>query len=94
EFVYNDINLPQGDFEVEILRTRADLQFSPDLTWSNVVQWDNQSNRASLNSRVRWEYSPGSEIFVVYNEGFDVDGSQLESAERLATIKIGAAFRI
>ena len=94
EFVYNDINLPQGNFEVEILRTRGDLQFSPDLTWSNVVQWDNRSNRASVNSRVRWEYSPGSEIFVVYNEGFDVDGSELESAERLATIKIGAAFRI
>ena len=93
EFVYNDINLPQGDFEVEILRTRADLQFSPDLTWSNVVQWDNRSNRASLNSRVRWEYEPGSEIFVVYNEGYDVDGSELRSAERQATIKIGAAFR-
>ncbi|MEL6499524.1 MAG: DUF5916 domain-containing protein [Planctomycetota bacterium] len=94
EFIYNDVNLPQGDFEVEILRSRADLQFSPDLTWSNVVQWDNQSNRASVNSRVRWEYSPGSEIFVVYNEGFDVDGSELSSSERLLTIKIGAAFRI
>lgn len=94
EFVYNDVNLPQGDFEVEILRTRGDLQFSPDLTWSNVVQWDNQSNRASVNSRVRWEYSPGSEIFLVYSEGYDVDGSELRSSERQATVKIGAAFRI
>lgn len=94
EFVYNDINLPQGDFEVEILRTRADLQFSPDLTWSTVVQWDNQSNQAGLNSRVRWEYSPGSEIFVVYNEGYDVDGTELRSVDREATVKIGAAFRL
>ncbi len=94
EFVYNDVNLPQGDFEVEILRTRADVQFSPDLTWSTVVQWDNQSDRAGLNSRVRWEYEPGSEIFVVYNEGYDVEGTELRSAEREATVKIGAAFRI
>lgn len=94
EFVYNDINLPQGDFEVEIVRTRGDLQFSPDLTLGTVVQWDSVSNQAGLNSRLRWEFEPGKEVFVVYNEGFDVEGSDVRSADRSAIIKIGAAFRL
>jgi hypothetical protein len=38
---------------------------------SSLVQYNSSNNSVSTNARLRWEYSPGSELFVVYNEGRD-----------------------
>ncbi|MES1260339.1 MAG: DUF5916 domain-containing protein, partial [Acidobacteriota bacterium] len=58
----NDIHLPQGDFIVRVIEGRADFQFSPDLVWSNIIQYDSESAELGLNSRVRWEVMPGQEV--------------------------------
>lgn len=92
EFIYQDINLPEGDFEVEILRTRGTVQFSPDLTLDAIVQWDSVSDQAGLNTRLRWEPWPGQEIYVVYNESYDADDS-FNSTAREAILKFGATIR-
>ena len=89
----NDIDLPQGSFVVRLFSMRASVQFTPDLSWDNTVQWDNQSDQLGLNSRVRWEFRPGQELFVVYNEGFDVNGYTFTSVRQALTIKLGLAFQ-
>ena len=35
---------------------------------SALVQYNSCINAVSTNARLRWEYQPGSELFVVYNE--------------------------
>ena len=35
---------------------------------SALVQYNSSFNAVSTNARLRWEYQPGSELFVVYNE--------------------------
>ena len=35
---------------------------------SALLQYNSSSDSLSANLRLRWEYSPGSELFVVYNE--------------------------
>ncbi|MFG0304621.1 MAG: DUF5916 domain-containing protein [Phycisphaerales bacterium JB040] len=90
---YSDIELDQGEFEVHVLSTRASIQFSPDLSWANTLQWDNQSDQAGVNSRLRWEYSPGQEVVIVYNQGFDVDDGSFTSREYSATLKASFTFR-
>ena len=35
---------------------------------SALVQYNSAINAVSTNARLRWEYQPGSELFVVYNE--------------------------
>jgi hypothetical protein len=92
ELIYQDINLPEGDFEVEILRTRGTVQFSPDLTLDTIVQWDSVSDQAGLNTRLRWEPWPGQEIYIVYNESYDADDS-FNSTQREAILKFGATIR-
>ena len=38
---------------------------------SALVQYNSGINAVSANVRLRWEYRPGSELFVVYNEERD-----------------------
>ena len=38
---------------------------------SALLQYNSGINAVSTNARFRWEYRPGSELFVVYNEGRD-----------------------
>lgn len=94
EHTYTSVDLDQGDFIVRVLRARASVAFTPDITWDNTIQWDNQSDQAGVNSRVRWEFTPGQELFLVYNEGFDVeDDGSFTSREQLVTIKAGLTIR-
>jgi len=92
EFIYQDINLEEGNFTVEILRTRGTVQFSPDLTLDAIVQWDNISDQAGLNTRLRWEPWPGQEFYIVYNESYDADDN-FNSTQREAILKFGATIR-
>ena len=38
---------------------------------SGLVQYNSALDTVSTNLRLRWEYSPGSELFVVYTEERD-----------------------
>ena len=51
------------------------------------------ADELGLNSRVRWEFRPGQELFVVYNEGFDVLDDEFSSNSRRLTLKAGLTFR-
>ena len=91
EVEQNDINLAEGDFQVLVLRTRINFLFTPDLAWTNTVQWDNASEVAGINSKIRWEVEPGQELFVVYNESLQTM-SGVESLESRLTFKVGLTF--
>lgn len=93
-YQHNEIDLPEGRFIVRILTARANVLFSPTLSWSNTVQYDNVSDNLGVNSRVRWEFDPGQEVFVVFNQGYDVeDGHRFKSNTGSLTVKLGLTFR-
>ena len=75
EWERNDVDLPGGSFIVNIVRVRADVLFSTDLSWTNFIQWDNTTDELGLNSRVRWIIEPGNEMFFVLNQAFDTNGT-------------------
>ena len=35
---------------------------------SALVQYNSGTHAVTTNARLRWEYQPGSELFVVYND--------------------------
>ncbi len=67
EFERNDVVLPTGDFVAHTGRLRGDYAVNPRLTLTGFLQFDDQSNRAALNARLRWTPAPGSDLFVVWN---------------------------
>jgi len=49
---------------------RLDLNFNPNLGWSNLVQYDSDSRVLGVQSRLRWRIRPGSDVYVVFNRGW------------------------
>ena len=68
---FNWIDTPQGSFRTDLLVTRVNYAFNPRMFFSGLVQYNSASDTVSNNLRFRWEYSPGSELFVVYTEDRD-----------------------
>ena len=70
---FNWVDLPQGSFTQHVASTRVSYSFSPRLFLSGLVQYSSLSESLSGNFRLRLEYAPGSEIFLVYTEERDTD---------------------
>ena len=92
---YSDIELPQGAFEVRLVRVGVDFAFSPALSWVNLIQYDNVSEVAGINMRLHWIPEAGREVYFVINhnaEDFDRDNN-FHSSFSDATAKINYTFR-
>jgi hypothetical protein len=86
--------LPAGRFTTKVLAGRLELNFSPDLGWSNLVQYDTDSRELGLQSRLRWRIRPGSDLFVVFNRGWvhEEDGAFRPYFDR-GSAKVQHTFR-
>jgi hypothetical protein len=86
--------LPAGRFTAKVLAGRLELNFSPDLGWSNLVQYDSDSRELGFQSRLRWRIRPGSDLFVVFNRGWvhDEDGAFRPYFDR-GSAKVQHTFR-
>ncbi len=62
--------LPEGDFSENVYQVKADIFLSPDLGLMNYIQFDDISNTLGWNTRLRWQLSPGNEIYLVYNKNW------------------------
>ena len=87
------VDLREGSFITRIGRLRFNINFTPDVSWSNFIQYDNVSGTAGLNSRFKWTIRPGSDFFIVLNQGFIVTSDTLSLEETQVTTKIGWTFR-
>jgi hypothetical protein len=71
----NWIDLPSGEFTTKIISSRVGLTMTPRMALTALVQYSASSSTLSSNIRFRWEYQPGSDFFVVYNDGRDTTAS-------------------
>jgi len=67
----NWIDLPAGSFSSRLIGSRVTFTATPLLFASALVQYSSSDHTFSSNLRFRWEYSPGSELFVVYTDEHD-----------------------
>ena len=87
------LKLPQGRIDVRIGSGQLTLALSPDLSWSTIAQYDDLSDNFGVNSRVRWTYRPGSDIFLVVDQGYRFAGWQASRLTSTITLKWGGTFR-
>ena len=96
---FNDIDLPEGEFTTTLVSTRFNYAFNPWMFFGGLVQYNSGADRVSYNLRLRWEYSPGSELFVVYTEEQDVNSLRpMRMDDRLRNrgfvVKLNRLFRL
>ncbi len=68
---YSWVDLPAGYFTARLAGARVNFTASARLVLGALVQYNSSSDALSSNVRFRWEYEPGSDLFVVYSEGRD-----------------------
>jgi hypothetical protein len=66
---FSRVTLPEGAFTASLAGGRATVNFSPRMSVSALLQYASFESELLTNLRFRWEYQPGSDFFVVYNDG-------------------------
>ena len=63
---------------------------------SALVQYNTESDTFGANVRLRWEWAPGSELFIVYTEDRDADvlDRWSELSARALVIKVNHLLRL
>ena len=67
----NRIVLPIGEATIPLVTSRVTYTLTPRMFFGGLVQYNSSNSSLSTNLRLRWEYQPGSELFVVYNDQRD-----------------------
>ena len=67
----NWLDLPQGAFVTTLVSSRVTYTLTPRFFVGALVQYNSSGRSVGTNARLRWEYQPGSELFVVYTEERD-----------------------
>ncbi len=90
----NRVELPQGSFTTRLAGARIIFAATPSMFVSALLQYNSDADVMSSNVRLRWEYQPGSELFVVYTEQLDTAGVQFQDrTNRVFVVKINRLFR-
>ncbi len=68
------ISLPSAKTRVTLLGVRPILTITPRMYIGALVQYNSSTEALETNFRWRWEFEPGSDLFVVYTDGRDTTG--------------------
>ena len=91
----NRVELAGGSFTSTLATSRVTYTVTPLMFVSGLLQYNSSSNAVSANVRLRWEYQPGSELFVVFNESRDTLAPRFPGLQnRALVVKINRLFRL
>ena len=90
----NWVDLAEGGFNTRLVTARAIFTPSARSALSSLIQYNSINNAWSSNVRLRWEYSPGSELFLVYSDSRDASRQGFpELQNRTLAVKITRLLR-
>ncbi len=91
----NWVRLKVASFTSKLLTSRVNYNLSPRKALSALVQYNSSSHIIGANLRFRWEFRPGSDLFVVYNDGRDTEFGirRAETSSRTLAIKVTRLVR-
>jgi len=69
----NHVDTPFGVGNTNVIGSRATYTLTPRMFVGALLQYQSATKAVSANVRFRWEYQPGSELFVVYSDARDTE---------------------
>jgi hypothetical protein len=67
DYEIQSVRRPGPDFTARVARVGLDLAASPRLGGSALVQWENESDRLTMNLRVHWTPRLGTDVYLAWN---------------------------
>ena len=89
---FNDVNLPYGDFQANLFRTRLSYSFTPRIYSQALLQYNAQTSLWSTNLRFGWLQDANTGLFVVFNDTQDFTGQESLTIGRSLTVKFSRMF--
>lgn len=90
----NSAVLPVGSFTTNLVRARLNASLTPNFSIRALLQYDTESGIGGLNFRVNYIFTPGREIFLIYNQANGpLEGHDFAFRSREAIFKISYLFR-
>lgn len=93
EFDHNDGDLDEGQFIQRLGRVRATVAFTPEISWANVVQYENRTKRMGFSSIFRWQVAPGNDVYAIFNYDWLEQGDHFTPTYAEGAIKVAWTFR-
>jgi hypothetical protein len=69
--IFNDIDLPYGNFNSNLYRARLSYSFTPRIYLQGLIQYNEARKVFSTNLRFGWLNQANTGLFIVYNESRD-----------------------
>jgi hypothetical protein len=74
-FSLNWVDLPYGKFTARLVTSRFVVTPSPRILLNSLIQFNASARTLTSSVRLKWEYIPGSELFVAYSDGRNTLGA-------------------
>jgi hypothetical protein len=87
------VRLPYGDFNARLIASRFTYTPTTRLFVSSLIQLNIDGNSLTSSLRFRWEYRPGSDLFLVYSDGRDTVTPRDALLNRTVAVKITRLVR-
>ena len=90
----NWVDLPASQFTAQVIGANTTMMFNPRMALTALVQYNPSAHTLASNIRLHWEYIPGSDFFIVYNDGRDTQPTGFPAlASRTFAVKITRLVR-
>jgi hypothetical protein len=87
------IRVPGGKVDIQIVSLNGIINFTPDMQFAMQAQYDNISESFGFLGRFRWEFKPGSEIFVALGQSAVIPGTDFRFQTTGLSFRIGHTLR-
>ena len=90
---HSNVELNEGKFKANLIRFLGDFDFTPFISFSSNIQYDDISKQIGMNNRFKYTITPGSDIYFVYNHNWFDDEGKYKTSSMLGTSKITYTHR-
>ena len=88
EIEYNDIHLPDGDFDTFIGRLRVELIFTSNFSCKTYFQYNSETKEINSNVRLHLLHGNDNDLFLVYNNVSDTAFRRWRTKMNTAALKL------
>lgn len=82
------ISLPSGDFSAPTVNLRLSSSLSTDLELSTFAGWSDLENLVSIQSRLRWTFGQGDDLFAVWEMRIDDESGEIQNHSFIAKVAL------